>query len=136
MRRRTALIPVVVICALLAGCGSRLTDEQRAALVAPRDAAGTEPGVVQEEAGGGGPGTDGTAGQPGATEGQQSGRQQNPPGGIAGACQGTGGATDKGVTAGEITIANISDISGPVPGIFQSAQQATKAFVEYFNATQ
>ena len=35
-----------------------------------------------------------------------------------------------------ITLANISDISGPVPGIFESAQEATRAYVAYFNADQ
>jgi ABC-type branched-subunit amino acid transport system substrate-binding protein len=135
MHRRVALV-ALTICALVAGCGSRLTDEQRAALVVPQGGgSGTQEGTAQGEDGAV-PGTDGTAGQPGANNPQQPNKQPNPPGSIAGACQGTGGATDKGVTAGEITIANISDISGPVPGIFQSAQQATKAFVEYFNATQ
>ncbi len=33
------------------------------------------------------------------------------------------------------TVANIADISGPVPGLFQSAQDATKAFVAYYNAS-
>ncbi|MFI6095484.1 ABC transporter substrate-binding protein [Lentzea sp. NPDC051213] len=136
MRCRTALIALVT-CALIAGCGSRLTHEQRAALVVPQGG-GTEAGqgtAAGED--GTVPGSDGTAGQPGANNPQQPGGQQpNPPGSIAGGCQGTGGATDKGVTAGEITIANISDISGPVPGLFQAAQQGTKAFVEYFNATQ
>jgi ABC-type branched-subunit amino acid transport system substrate-binding protein len=134
MRRRTALI-ALTICALIAGCGSRLTDEQRAALVVPQGAsAGTQDGAVTGEDGA--VTGEGTAEQPGAANPQQPDKRPNPPGSIAGGCQGTGGATDKGVTAGEITIANISDISGPVPGIFQSAQQATKAFVEYFNATQ
>lgn len=40
-----------------------------------------------------------------------------------------------GVTDSTVTIANVADISGPVPGIFTSAQQATRAFVAYFNAT-
>lgn len=81
------------------------------------------------------PGSDGVPGSTGAAN-PTGPAGQPPPGSIAAGCTGTGGATDKGVTAGDITIANISDISGPVPGIFQSAQQATKAFVEYFNATQ
>ncbi len=51
------------------------------------------------------------------------------------ACQGTGGATDTGVTANKIKIANVSDISGPVQGLFESAQQATKAYVSYVNST-
>ena len=39
-----------------------------------------------------------------------------------------------GVTDSTITIANASDLTGPVPGIFSSAQQATRAFAAYFNA--
>ncbi len=40
-----------------------------------------------------------------------------------------------GITDSTITIGNSSDISGPVPGLFETAQEATKAFVKYFNAT-
>jgi ABC-type branched-subunit amino acid transport system substrate-binding protein len=49
-------------------------------------------------------------------------------------CQGLQNGT--GITGDTVTIANASDISGPVPGLFQSAQQATKAFAAYFNSTQ
>lgn len=41
-----------------------------------------------------------------------------------------------GVTDTTITIANASDMSGLVPGLFKDAQQAVKAYVEYFNAGQ
>src|SRR5690348_2738086 len=124
MHRRVALIALVV-CALIAGCGSRLTSEQRAALAVPQGGgSGVQDGTAPVEEGGV-PGSEGTAGQPGAADPGQPKKQPNPPGSIAGGCQGTGGATDKGVTAGEITIANISDISGPVPGLFQAAQQGT-----------
>ncbi|MAS56918.1 ABC transporter substrate-binding protein [Nocardioides sp.] len=41
-----------------------------------------------------------------------------------------------GVTSSTITLANASDVSGPVPGIFESARQGTRAYVAYFNATQ
>jgi ABC-type branched-subunit amino acid transport system substrate-binding protein len=40
-----------------------------------------------------------------------------------------------GMTDTTITIGNSSDISGPVPGLFTAAQQATRAYVNYFNAT-
>jgi ABC-type branched-subunit amino acid transport system substrate-binding protein len=40
-----------------------------------------------------------------------------------------------GITDEKIVLANASDISGPVPGLFQSAQDATRAFVAYYNAT-
>lgn len=51
----------------------------------------------------------------------------------AGSCAGF--KNQKGITDKTITLANISDISGPVPGIFESAQQATQAYVKYFNST-
>lgn len=41
-----------------------------------------------------------------------------------------------GITSTEIKLANVSDISGPVPGLFTSTQQATKAYVAYFNSTR
>jgi ABC-type branched-subunit amino acid transport system substrate-binding protein len=47
----------------------------------------------------------------------------------------TGFHNQTGITDSTVTLANIADISGPVPGIFTSAQQATKAYVAYFNAT-
>ncbi|HET6167390.1 MAG TPA: ABC transporter substrate-binding protein [Marmoricola sp.] len=64
-------------------------------------------------------------------------------GGSGGVHAATGGASvdctgfhnQTGITDSTVTLANIADISGPVPGIFTSAQQATKAYVAYFNAT-
>jgi len=47
---------------------------------------------------------------------------------------GNGGATDTGVTANSITIANVSDVSGAVPGLFEDARFATQAYFKYFNA--
>jgi ABC-type branched-subunit amino acid transport system substrate-binding protein len=41
-----------------------------------------------------------------------------------------------GVTDTKITIANASDMSGIVPGLFKDAQQAVQAYVAYFNAGQ
>lgn len=40
-----------------------------------------------------------------------------------------------GVTDSTITIGNASDIGGPVPGLFETSQLATAAFVKYFNAS-
>lgn len=40
----------------------------------------------------------------------------------------------QGITDDTITIANVSDISGPVPGVFQAAQDATTAFAASINA--
>jgi ABC-type branched-subunit amino acid transport system substrate-binding protein len=41
-----------------------------------------------------------------------------------------------GITDSAITIANASDITGLVPGLFQDVQQAVQAYVAYFNAGQ
>lgn len=54
-------------------------------------------------------------------------------GGKAGSCVGFRNAL--GITDSTIKIGNSSDLSGPIPGLFASAQQATKAYVQYFNAT-
>ena len=47
---------------------------------------------------------------------------------------GNGGATDVGVTGTAIQIANVSDLSGPVPGLFQGAVVGTKAYFNYVNS--
>jgi ABC-type branched-subunit amino acid transport system substrate-binding protein len=51
----------------------------------------------------------------------------------AGSCAGFTNAT--GITDKTITIANAADITGPVPGLFKSAQAAVTAYAAYFNAT-
>jgi ABC-type branched-subunit amino acid transport system substrate-binding protein len=48
---------------------------------------------------------------------------------------GNGGATATGVTANTIEVGNIASISGVVPGLTQSAQQATEAWADYVNST-
>jgi ABC-type branched-subunit amino acid transport system substrate-binding protein len=40
-----------------------------------------------------------------------------------------------GISDSEVTIGNASDISGPVPGLFESSQDAVKAYVAYFNSS-
>jgi ABC-type branched-subunit amino acid transport system substrate-binding protein len=53
--------------------------------------------------------------------------------GAAASCDGF--KNGPGITDDEITIGNSSDISGPVPGLFESSQDAVKAYVAYFNST-
>jgi ABC-type branched-subunit amino acid transport system substrate-binding protein len=43
-------------------------------------------------------------------------------------------AAEDGVTADSITIANLADLTGPVPGLFKAAQDGMKAFVAYINS--
>jgi ABC-type branched-subunit amino acid transport system substrate-binding protein len=97
-------------------------------------------------------GGDTTAGSTGGTTGTTSGGTT---GGSTGGSTGGGGQGDgdnsatgggggascegfkngPGITDTEIVIGNASDISGPVPGLFEASQDATKAYVAYFNST-
>ena len=153
-RSRTRVATVSVALAMLfSACGSQL---------APADvvaAGGTAPGGVVVGAdgqpvsadggttGGTSSGSDGAAtggtgtgaagsdgagggGTTGGTSGGGAGPGEGPP--IkTGSCEGF--QNGPGITDDTITIGNSSDISGPVPGLFESAQQATQAFVAYFN---
>jgi len=47
---------------------------------------------------------------------------------------GNGGPTDVGVTADTITIGNVSDLGGPVPGLFQGGPYGTQAYINYVNS--
>jgi hypothetical protein len=76
--------------------------------------------------GGGGSSDEGEAG--GSSDGGESWREV-PEGG-------NGGATDVGVTEEAVVVANVSDISGPVPGIFEDAQLAAAAYAAYHNASE
>ncbi len=51
----------------------------------------------------------------------------------AGSCDGFKNQT--GITDKTISIGNASDVSGPVPGLFEASQDAVRAYVAYFNAT-
>jgi ABC-type branched-subunit amino acid transport system substrate-binding protein len=148
---RVAVASVSVALALtLAACGSQL-DPQTVA-----QAGGTGVGPNGEvAAGGAGAGPDGSvpgvAGDPGAGGADTSGGGTTSTGGTGGdAPQGTGdndatggtkaGSCDgfknqTGITDKSIVLGNASDISGPVPGLFESAQEGARAYVAYFNST-
>lgn len=53
--------------------------------------------------------------------------------GTAGSCAGFKNGV--GITDDTILIGNASDISGPMPGLFQQTQDALRAYVAYFNST-
>jgi len=141
---------------VLAACGSQLSPEDvRAA------GAGTGGGLDQGMAASDGSvagdtGTTGgtTGGAPGSTGGGTAGSTGggssssggsggsapegsggNAPGGSVKAGNCAGFKNQTGISDSKIVIANAADVSGPVPGLFESAQEATKAYVAYFNAT-
>lgn len=154
-RRHRGLVAIAVtLTALaLAACGSQVAPETVAAVsgaggpavgttddgvdLASAPSSGENPVDAGDSTSGD---TGGTASDPGST---------SDPGGTAGGGGGTarddgqddvpaadcsGLADQTGITDTTITIANISDISGPVPGVFQSAQDATNAFAASVNA--
>jgi ABC-type branched-subunit amino acid transport system substrate-binding protein len=160
MTRQRSLVGAAVaatISVVLAACGSQLDplDVQAAAgsaAVGGLDQGGVPdlsgdagaPGVdgpdpVGEDGPGqaSGPGTGTGGSRVGAPDGANAhaagGRNAAAGAGKAGDCKGLRNQT--GITDETITIANVSDISGPVPGLFESAQQATRAYAAYFNAT-
>lgn len=148
MRRNAIALFVGVF--LIAACGSRLTDEQRAALVANAGEATTDAGGVVVV-----PGVDGATttttvatvvrggdDSSGPSEGAialpsdgGTGTGTVDPGAAGGASCGGGGASDVGVTETEIKIGNVSTISGPIPGFGQTGVNAVKAYVNFVNAT-
>ena len=81
-------------------------------------------------AGGQDPGAPGDGGDRG---GQASGGSEDWRGVPEG---GNGGATDVGVSEEAVTVANVSDISGAVPGIFADAQLGAAAYAAYHNASE
>ncbi len=88
-------------------------------------------------ANGGGGGGNGGGGNGGGGNGGGGNGGGNGGGAVSGVKPGScaGFKNGKGITTSQITIANVSDLSGPVPGLFKSAQQAVTAYVNYFNST-
>jgi ABC-type branched-subunit amino acid transport system substrate-binding protein len=137
-----------------AGCGSQLEPSEIVVVgQAASPAAGT-PGVVGEASNGSGtpvPPTDAGGDAipapeqgPGGGAPEQNPGESNPGGGepeqatpLGETKQGdcAGFKNTVGITDDTIVIGNASDISGPIPGLFQSSQDAVAAFVAYFNAT-
>ena len=80
--------------------------------------------------GGGTSGTT-TGGTSGTTTGRTTGGTSA---GAAAPAGGNGGATDIGVTANTLTVGNISDVSGPRPGLFKGALVGTQAYFAKINS--
>ncbi|MDO9455130.1 ABC transporter substrate-binding protein [Nocardioides sp.] len=103
-------------------------------------AAGADPGTTGGDAGSGGA-TGGDTGAGGAGTGSTGGDAPAGDAPTEPAVQAPSGASceglknQTGITDKEIVIGNSSDITGPVPGLFATAQDATTAFTAYFNAS-
>jgi hypothetical protein len=158
MRAPQRLAAALIVSALLsAACGARLTSDQRAeALSYGGGGNGVTTGTDGTTGAGttgsgttgttGATGTTGTTGIAGTSGTSGTTGTTGLPGtsgttGAGGAVDwtkapagGNGGATDVGVTANSITVANVSDVSGAVPGLFEDARFAVQAYFKYFAA--
>jgi ABC-type branched-subunit amino acid transport system substrate-binding protein len=140
---RTLRIALALCCVATAACGARLSSEQIAAIEA--GSAGTSGGSGTGTASGQG-GTTGTTavagagggqastGGGGATSGGSSGAGAAGGGGEGAACTAASGSTDPGVSDTEVALGWVGTISGPVPGLSQTAQNGVKAYIEYVNS--
>ena len=154
LRLRAATAAAIGLVTVTTACGSQVDPETFARAQGASGLTGTS-GVPGEDGltpagsgssiadgGGGGNfsgGTDASGGTSGDS-GSESGKaptgtgESAPDGGVeAASCDGFKNQT--GITDDKVMIANASDISGPFPGLFQSARDATQAYVAYFNAT-
>jgi ABC-type branched-subunit amino acid transport system substrate-binding protein len=143
VRGRTIAV-LLALALLAAGCGSRLSDEQRLAATAGGGGGGIRAGATGDASGeefGSGAGTTGDAGG-GATAGA-GGATGGGGGATAGSTGGGGGgakppaAPKKGnvcVTGTEIKIAVLTDLTGPVPGIFKPTVDAVNAWANLINS--
>jgi ABC-type branched-subunit amino acid transport system substrate-binding protein len=155
-RHRVKYGIAVVGTLLLAACGSQVPPSQF------MEAQGGLAGNNASNAAGGGPGTDAASGANGGTGsgGGSNGKTSSGNGGSGGGSRGggtsgggsggsSGGGAAAGIKAGScagfkngpgmtkstINIANVADVSGPVPGLFAGVQQAMKAYIAYFNSS-
>jgi len=135
--KRRRFVALGAALALVAACGSRASQAQIVEALGNGGGGGTA-----RTAGAGGTNALGPGGSgdtaAGATNGDTSGGTN---GGAAGDTSanaappgGNGGATDVGVTGDSITVANISILTGPVPGLFAGAPKGVQAYFAYQNS--
>ena len=155
--RRSRTMPLLLASVLLVpACGARLDSETRqAAAAGTLQQAGAAPvaggpggAAVEGTTGAAVDGTTGTGTAAGPAAGGTGAGTTGGGGGTAGAtgggstgaaaaaapAGGNGGAVDVGVTGDDITLGNISDLSGPVPGLFQGAVIGTQAYIAKVNS--
>ena len=135
MRSRIAAI-TVCLALVLAGCGARLTREQRLAGINAIGGGGSGTAVTNGTATTG-PGavtpTTGATTGPGAAGPGAAGPGAAGPGAVACGAAGTNTASDTGVTPTQVTVATASDISGVQAGLFKSTHDAMRALTTMVN---
>ena len=144
MQCRWRLVVAVASVTLAAACGARLSDEQVAALRASQQRQPTTVPVVAGEQSSPEPTPDTTvapapgsptapAPGPGATT-TTTPRPGAAPAAAPGACVADPNAKEVGLTTTEVKVANISTLSGPVPGFGKTGQNGVKAYLNYLRS--
>ena len=158
MTRRSPKVALLIVGILaMTGCGARVDDGLRQAAADAalgRGGTGTNSQTGGEIGDGSTGGTTGSTGgtttgavTTGGATGGTTGTTTGATGGTSGAGSttggssttgappgGNGGSTDVGVTATSITVGNIADASGPVPGLFKGAIVGTQAYFAKINS--
>ncbi len=138
-----SLVLLLVLVLLTTACGARLSDGERDQAIAAAEGSGGSTGDDGgtgdgREASGGAFAVDAAGGTgAGETTGGTTGRSTGGTGGTGGA-GGTscapGSATSPGVSAGEVKVGNVSQLSGLVPGFGQTSINGVKAYFAYLNS--
>ena len=134
---------LVAMSLVTAACGARLTKAELARAagsggqnVSVGALGAGDSGATSADQGSAAGGSTGGATAGGSAGGSTSksggGTSQAQAGG--GGCTPQGGNSDVGVTADKITVANVSLLTGPVPGLFKGAKDGTQAFFDYQNS--
>ncbi|HVS69523.1 MAG TPA: ABC transporter substrate-binding protein [Mycobacteriales bacterium] len=160
MRRTRSIIAASLVIGLLGACGTQVSDSKRRALAAAQLRQGTATNSapvtgavpttptgstgdtgslpVPTTPSGGGAVTGGNTGTSGGgkTKPGNTGGSATTTSGIGAPAPagGNGGSTDVGVTATQILLGTVADLSGPQPGLFQSAVNGTNAYIAYINS--
>jgi ABC-type branched-subunit amino acid transport system substrate-binding protein len=130
----------MVLALVASACGARVNEQQIQAAGSSRssgEAAGGPAGAGDVPASSSATGAAGSASTGGTTPAQagpSAGTPTTAAAATAAPAGGNGGATDVGVTANQITLGNVSTLSGPVPGLFQGAVLGTQAVIAYQNS--
>jgi ABC-type branched-subunit amino acid transport system substrate-binding protein len=142
LRRSVTVLAVLAVLALTTACGSRLSDEEKAAAIAAQGqgsggftdggAVGDDGGVADPSATVGGDTTGGATGGT-MTGGTTTGGSTGGTGGPGAACS-PGDATSTGVTKSEIKVGNVSQITGLVPGFGQTGVNGVRAYFAKVNS--
>ena len=145
-----SILAMGIALSLFSACGARLDSKLRSqavngALSKSNSASLTNQnasevsGASSDNSSGASSGSSSAAGPAAASGGASS--SGNASSGAAGAnagaaapAGGNGGATDVGVTATTVTVGNVADLTGPVPGLFQAAPYGAQAYFAYVNS--